>query len=204
MSGNSPNDQIPEFLQTLGLMLPVSVEDVKQAYRDKVKTSHPDVGGSVEHFNQIQLAFERRWNTPNSGPGGWPGWRPRRAIRSQQALIADLTSQGGIIDIEQLDWLTKSLARFRPGSRPRRRIELRGAEIQRRHDHSFVEPSDGCYRGSIGSIVGQRGDRPASLGTAASIRVLGRGWTSAGHRDPARPEGDRELTRSPTWIGCRG
>ena len=109
MSGNSPNDQIPEFLQTLGLMLPVSVEDVKQAYRDKVKTSHPDVGGSVEHFNQIQLAFERslEYAEFRAGRLAWLGAHVEQYAQ-QQALIADLTSQGGIIDIEQLDWLTKS------------------------------------------------------------------------------------------------
>ncbi len=44
---------------TLGLAPPYALEDVKQAYRDKVKDAHPDRGGSVAAFNDIQQAFER-------------------------------------------------------------------------------------------------------------------------------------------------
>src|SRR5688572_31834764 len=52
-------DHRPDFMVTLGLMPPYAVEDVKQSYRDKVKDAHPDRGGSVAAFNEIQQAFER-------------------------------------------------------------------------------------------------------------------------------------------------
>jgi hypothetical protein len=54
-----PLDLRPDFMATLGLMPPYAIEDVKQAYRDKVKDAHPDRGGSVAAFNEIQQAFER-------------------------------------------------------------------------------------------------------------------------------------------------
>jgi hypothetical protein len=59
MSNHAPHDQRPEFMATLGLLPPYAIEDVKAAYRDKVKFAHPDRGGSVEAFNEIQTAFER-------------------------------------------------------------------------------------------------------------------------------------------------
>jgi hypothetical protein len=56
---NPAHDQRPDFMVILGLLPPYTIEDVKAAYRDKVKLAHPDRGGSVEAFNDIQTAFER-------------------------------------------------------------------------------------------------------------------------------------------------
>src|SRR5262245_42409254 len=48
----------PAFAVTLGLLPPYTMDDVKRAYRDKVKDAHPDRGGSREIFDRIQRAFE--------------------------------------------------------------------------------------------------------------------------------------------------
>src|SRR5215475_1481520 len=54
-----PAEARPDFLVTLGLIPPCTVEDVKQAYLTKVKTAHPDAGGDANEFRKLQEAFER-------------------------------------------------------------------------------------------------------------------------------------------------
>ena len=45
-------------IDKLGLTLPITEEDVKQAYRRRAQKAHPDHGGSAEEFIEIQTAFE--------------------------------------------------------------------------------------------------------------------------------------------------
>ena len=40
-----PSEGRPDFLVRLGIMLPCSEQDVKEAYLVKAKLAHPDVGG---------------------------------------------------------------------------------------------------------------------------------------------------------------
>ena len=44
---------------TLGVAPPYAIEDVKTAYREKVRLAHPDHGGSNAAFYEIHQAFER-------------------------------------------------------------------------------------------------------------------------------------------------
>lgn len=47
----------PECLQALGLAMPCTVEDVEQAYYERVRGVHPDRGGDVESFMNLRAAF---------------------------------------------------------------------------------------------------------------------------------------------------
>jgi hypothetical protein len=49
----------PEFMATLGLLPPYTLDDVKSAYREKVWHAHPDRGGAASDFLKIQEAYER-------------------------------------------------------------------------------------------------------------------------------------------------
>jgi hypothetical protein len=49
----------PPCLETLGLELPCTEEQVLAAYRRKVKEMHPDKGGSLHKFLQLQRHFEQ-------------------------------------------------------------------------------------------------------------------------------------------------
>lgn len=49
----------PPCLETLGLTLPCTEEQVLAAYRRKVKEMHPDKGGSLQKFLQLQRHFEQ-------------------------------------------------------------------------------------------------------------------------------------------------
>ena len=49
----------PHCLSIFGLRCPCTEEDLKQAYRERVKEVHPDRGGDPKHFQQLQQHFER-------------------------------------------------------------------------------------------------------------------------------------------------
>src|SRR5690606_28811219 len=48
----------PQCILALGLTLPCTPDDVRSAYRRKVKQLHPDRGGSREEFLRLQRHFE--------------------------------------------------------------------------------------------------------------------------------------------------
>lgn len=48
----------PRCISALGLELPCTEDEVKQAYREKVKSLHPDLGGDQKRFLQLQTYFE--------------------------------------------------------------------------------------------------------------------------------------------------
>ncbi|QDS98521.1 J domain-containing protein [Adhaeretor mobilis] len=48
----------PSCLTALGLAKDCSEADVLEAYREKVKTQHPDRGGNLKNFLQLQQNFE--------------------------------------------------------------------------------------------------------------------------------------------------
>jgi DnaJ-domain-containing protein 1 len=48
----------PRSLRVFGLKLPCDEQDLLQAYRQAVKGNHPDHGGELEVFMQLQTSFE--------------------------------------------------------------------------------------------------------------------------------------------------
>jgi hypothetical protein len=51
-------EQTPRSIATFGLRLPCSEDDLKQAYRQRVKLLHPDHGGDQRRFLLLQADFE--------------------------------------------------------------------------------------------------------------------------------------------------
>jgi hypothetical protein len=49
----------PRCIQALGLKLPCTADDVLAAYREKVKSVHPDRGGNRRDFLKLQQHFEQ-------------------------------------------------------------------------------------------------------------------------------------------------
>ena len=49
----------PRCILALGLTLPCTSADILAAYRRKVKTMHPDVGGNRREFMRLQAHFEQ-------------------------------------------------------------------------------------------------------------------------------------------------
>jgi len=56
----------PPCLQTLGLTLPCTEEEVLAAYRHRVKEMHPDRGGDMRQFLRLQQHFEQAMHLARS------------------------------------------------------------------------------------------------------------------------------------------
>jgi Leucine Rich repeat len=102
-------DSRPEFLHTLGLIPPCTVEDVHQAYLSKVKTAHPDVGGDPAEFRKLQEAYERatEWAKFRASRIKWLSTWVEKYVE-QDALVADIQQRGGKVHTEGVDWLRRS------------------------------------------------------------------------------------------------
>src|SRR5215470_9480893 len=108
-AGHSVSEARPEFLVTLGLIPPCTVEDVKQAYLAKVKTAHPDVGGDVGEFRKLQEAFERatEWAKFRASRIAWLSTWVEKYVE-QEGVVSELQRRGGKVQIEGVDWLRRS------------------------------------------------------------------------------------------------
>jgi hypothetical protein len=49
----------PRCILALGLVMPCTADDILAAYRRKVKTMHPDLGGDRREFLRLQAYFEQ-------------------------------------------------------------------------------------------------------------------------------------------------
>jgi hypothetical protein len=50
--------ETPSCVAALGLQMPCTAEQIKEAYREKVKELHPDRGGDMRRFLRLQSQFE--------------------------------------------------------------------------------------------------------------------------------------------------
>jgi len=108
-SANSQDDR-PEFMVVLGLGPPYSIEDVKQAYLQKARSAHPDRGGNVTDFVRLQEAFEQatEYAKFRQSRRHWLGMQMER-YADQERVVAELERRGARVEMEHIDWLTRSL-----------------------------------------------------------------------------------------------
>jgi len=116
MPTNASGDATPNrpvFAVTLGLLPPYTMDDVKRAYREKVKDAHPDRGGDRAAFDRIQHAYEEA--------GAYLKFRSDRrlwiAARMDEylgvvSLIERLQVLGAEVDSSTLDWIQRSFGDF--------------------------------------------------------------------------------------------
>lgn len=99
----------PECLTVLGLLPPVTAEDVKQAYLAKAMTMHPDRGGDPAKFVLLQKAFEEA-NEFVRFKAGKLEWLAAKidAYALQQDVVSEVIDRGGEVEMEEADWLRKS------------------------------------------------------------------------------------------------
>lgn len=71
---------MPSPYEVLGVDADADEETLVAAYRERVKETHPDQGGSVEAFQRVRSAFDaiqsgaiEAWESPSDRPTGSPG-----------------------------------------------------------------------------------------------------------------------------------
>ena len=103
------SSQPPPCLAVLGLRLPVTAEDVRQAYLAKAMTAHPDRGGDPAGFRLLQKAFEEA-NDFVRLKAGKLEWLAAKieAYAQQQDVVSETIERGGEVEMEEADWLRKS------------------------------------------------------------------------------------------------
>lgn len=109
-SGSSPAlPHHPKCLAVLGLLPPVTAEDVKQAYLAKAMAMHPDRGGDPAEFVLLQKAFEEA-NEFVKFKAGKLEWLASKieAYAQQQDVVSETIERGGEVEMEETDWLRKS------------------------------------------------------------------------------------------------
>ncbi len=125
----------PEFMTTLGLLPPYTLEDVKSAYREKVRHAHPDRGGAAADFVKLQEAYERalEYVAFCGDRRKWIAVQVECYLRQQEAA-AEVARLGGQVEFEEIDWMKRFLGDFASLADQLRIIRLRNTAA----DDAFV------------------------------------------------------------------
>lgn len=99
----------PQCLITLGLLPPVTLDDVNQAYKAKAMAAHPDRGGNAKMFIEVKQAYEEACEFVKFKAGKLE-WLASKidAYAQQQEVVTETIERGGEVEMEEVDWLTKS------------------------------------------------------------------------------------------------
>ncbi len=112
-SSNDAASNRPAFAVTLGLLPPYTMDDVKRAYREKVKDAHPDRGGDRGTFDRIQGAYEEAgaYLKFRSDRRHWIAARMDEYL-AVMSLLERLNALGAEVDSSTLDWVKHSFGDF--------------------------------------------------------------------------------------------
>jgi len=78
----------------LGVTATASADELRRAYRRKLRETHPDTGGDAAHFDRVQRAWEQV-GTPEERAAYDRGSNPREARGTRTTSAAGETSGGG-------------------------------------------------------------------------------------------------------------
>lgn len=106
-------DDRPEFMVTLGLAPPYTIEDVHEAYREMAKRVHPDRGGTTAAFNELHQAFEQAqaYVEISTDRRGWIASKMAQYMDLEQA-VARLRRLGAVLTMSAPKSLEESFGDF--------------------------------------------------------------------------------------------
>ncbi len=96
-------------MATLGLLPPYSHEDVRRAYKEKVKQTHPDKGGTPEAFHEVTKAYEEAQQYLHFYESRrlWIATQVDRYVQ-QEEVVQEINRLGGSAFLEEPDWLEQT------------------------------------------------------------------------------------------------
>src|SRR5262245_4465745 len=100
----------PDFMVVLGLLPPYTADDIRMAYGDNIKQAHPDHGGSAHEFMKLQEEYERalEYVKFHTCRRQWLDGQDER-YAGQQEIISEVRRREGEVEIEEIDWLKRSI-----------------------------------------------------------------------------------------------
>jgi hypothetical protein len=98
--------QRPEFMLVLGLLPPYTLEDVREAYRQKAFAAHPDRGGDAAEFNRLSEAYDRaiEYVTLQGDRRAWIAAQVECHLAQEEAA-AEVRRRGGQVEYENMAWV---------------------------------------------------------------------------------------------------
>jgi hypothetical protein len=93
----------------LGLAPPYALEDVREAYRQRALSAHPDRGGNADDFNRLSEAYDRaiEYVKFHGDRRAWIAMRVECHLL-QEEVTAEVLRRNGQVDVEHMDWLKDS------------------------------------------------------------------------------------------------
>lgn len=112
-TADSPMESRPGFLAQLGLLPPYTVDDVRQAYLELAKKTHPDAGGSADEFSRVQQAYEQALEFVEfrSDRRKWVAAHMDEYLGVQR-VRSELEAMGAQVTLHAIDWLNDSFGDF--------------------------------------------------------------------------------------------
>jgi hypothetical protein len=161
------------FLKQLGLSLPVTVADVKQAFFVKARQTHPDHHGDAAEFRKVQEAFDEALDYAQKNGKRLPWLGAQLPMYLAQRNVLDLVERvGGTAVIEQLEWLDETVGEdFSQLADRLREIDLTDRPVDDAQLAQMLEDRDGVrYLESL-RLAGTRVS-DAGAGVIAAIPSL--------------------------------
>lgn len=96
----------PEFMISLGLNPPYTENDVKQAYRQKAKSAHPDAGGSQEAYMALHDAYQQALDYAKFHASRTRWIADEVEIYTKRvSILTDVEAMGGVVTMQRLEGL---------------------------------------------------------------------------------------------------
>ncbi|MCG8583836.1 MAG: hypothetical protein MI757_03900 [Pirellulales bacterium] len=103
------NEGPPDFLVTLGLAPPVTVEEVEAAYLAKREAAESDAAADESALDDLKTAYEdaKEYAAFRAGRRDWMAGQVEPYLR-QQELAEELEKRGAAVEFKHTQWLERS------------------------------------------------------------------------------------------------